>query len=389
MAPTNFTRRDFLKVGALGTLGLALPSLRRRITTADDLRLYVGTYTSGKSEGIYQLNMREISGELTRVGTARGVNPSFLTIDRAGTHLYAVNETPQFGGKPGGAVSSFGINPANGDLKFLNQQPTLGADPCHLVVDKTGKFLLVANYTGGSVATLPVRTDGSLGPPSDLAQHKGSSVNPKRQEGPHAHCVAFDRDGRFLLVADLGLDKIMLYRLEATSGKLIANDPPWIATKPGAGPRHIAFSPSGDFVYVINELDSTIVACAYDRTHGTPKPFQTVSTLPPGYAGANTCAEIEVSPSGKFLYGSNRGHNSVVGFAVDASNGSLKYVGHQSTRGRTPRSFAIEPAGDFLLVANQDTDNIVVLRLNPDDGQLSPTGRLIEVPNPVCLKFLV
>ncbi|HUK91200.1 MAG TPA: lactonase family protein [Blastocatellia bacterium] len=392
MSRINHPRRDFLKMAGLGAVNMLCwprdPTARCG-PKSNDLFVYVGTYTNGKSQGIYIYRMNAATGELTSAGVVKGVsNPSYLTIDRAGRYAYCVNELQEFNGKPGGALTSFAINSTTGDLKLLNQQPTLGKDPCHVVLDPANKYALAANYTSGSVAVLPVQQDGALAAATDLVQHSGASVNRDRQEGPHAHCIAFDPEGRFVMVADLGLDKLMLYRLDPQRGKLIANDPPWVATKPGAGPRHIAFHPSGRFVYAINELDSTVTAYSYDRDRGIPAPLQTASTLPQGFSGANTCAEIEVSPTGRFLYGSNRGHNSIVIFGIEPATGTMKYLGHQSTNGKTPRNFAIAPGGRFLFAANQDSDSIVGFRVNSGDGGLTPIGVTIAVPSPVCVKFL-
>ncbi|HEY6331241.1 MAG TPA: lactonase family protein [Blastocatellia bacterium] len=351
--------------------------------------VYVGTYTTGKSEGIYVYRMNAMSGQLTPAATVSGVtNPSFLTIDRSGKRLFCVNELQQFNGKPGGAVSAFAVDRATGNLKFLNQEPSLGADPCHLVLDNTGKYVIAANYTGGSVVVLPVLPNGSLGAATDFVQHKGSSVNRERQEGPHAHCVAIDRDNRFVLVADLGLDKIMIYRLNIREGKLVPNDPPSVDVKPGSGPRHIVFHPNGNYLYSVNELDSTVMVFAWDRQRGALIRRQTVATLPAGFSGSNTGAEIELTPSGRYLYASNRGHDSLAIFSVDGQDGSLNYVADQATLGKTPRSFGIDPDGKFLMAANQGTDSLVTFQINSATGKLDPGGQTVQVPSPVCVQFL-
>jgi 6-phosphogluconolactonase len=355
----------------------------------DELTLYVGTYTSGKSEGIYLYRMNLSTGELRHFSTIKGiVNPSFLAIDPQRRHLYAVNEVSDFKPKPAGAVSAFSINQQTGDLTFLNQQTSLGGAPCHLMVDRTGKYVLLANYEGGNVAVLPVQHDGSLGAATDMVQHQGASVNVQRQQGPHAHCIMLDRANRYAFAIDLGIDKIMIYRFDAVRGKLTPNQAPWVSLKPGAGPRHFVFHPDGKFAYVINELDSTITAFTYASARGTLRAVQTTSTLPGGFSGANDCADVQVSPSGKFLYGSNRGHDSIVVFAIDERTGKLQYVQHEPTRGKTPRNFAIDPTGTYLLVANQDSDTIHTLRIDPVKGKLTPTGLMAEVPSPVCLKLI-
>ncbi|HYN24811.1 MAG TPA: lactonase family protein, partial [Pyrinomonadaceae bacterium] len=368
-------------LGALGGFvfrGAAWPHEARELT------LYVGTYTSGKSEGIYVYRMDRVSGELKRFNSVQSVNPSFLAIDRSKRYLYAVNEVQEFGGKAGGAVSAFAID--TGNLRFLNQQASLGADPCHLTVDRKRKSLLVANYTGGNVAVLAIQRDGSLGPATDLEQHEGSSTK-EQQKGPHAHCIILDRSERHALAADLGIDKVMIYRFNQTTGKLRPGKQPWAPLQPGAGPRHLTLHPSGKYLYVINELDSTLTAFRYDGVNGTLSPLDTVSTLPSNFSGSSYCADVHVAPLGKFLYGSNRGHDSIVGFAIDQRTGKLKQLEHVSTEGKWPRNFTIDPAGRFLLVANQHTDNVVTFRIDAQTGRLKPTGHVAEIPVPVCLKF--
>jgi 6-phosphogluconolactonase len=322
--------------------------------------VYIGTYTSGRSEGIYVCRLDLASGELRRINVAKNVvNPSFLTIDRQARFLYAVNEVAKFEGKPTGALSSFSIDRQTGALTFLNQQPSAGAGPCHLTLDGTNKFLFAANYDVGSVAVLPVH-NGRLLAPVEVVQHHGSSIPPSRQQGPHAHCVLLDGANRYLFVADLGLDKIMIYRLDSTSGKLTPNNE--VNLKPGAGPRHFKFHPTGKWGYVINEINSTITVFTYLTKLGTLTEIQTVSTLPADFSGKNSCAEIAIAPSGKFVYGSNRGHDSIVVFSIDQRTGQLNLVQHVSTQGKTPRNFAIDPAGEFLLAANQNSDNVVTFR---------------------------
>ncbi|PYV29314.1 MAG: hypothetical protein DMG22_23340 [Acidobacteria bacterium] len=255
-------------------------------------------------------------------------------------------------------------------------------------LDKAGKFVMAANYTGGSVAVFPVLADGRLGEASAFVQHHGSSVNPERQEGPHAHSIAPSPDNRFVLAADLGLDRLLVYHFDPAQGSLKPNDPPFATVKPGAGPRHFAFHPGGRFVYTINEMGSTITAFSYDAMRGSLREFQTVSTLPKDFAGASDTAEIEVHPSGKFLYGSNRGHDSIAVFAIDDKMGTLTPVEHVPTEGKTPRSFAIDPAGSYLLVANQDSDNLVVFRIDARTGRLAPSDKVSDVPSPVCVIFV-
>ena len=383
------TRRAFIRsAGSLLLLPAALRARTPARAAARELAFYVGTYTSGRSEGIYRYRLSLSDGGLRHEGTARGVvNPSFLALGPRGRHLYAVNEVEEFGGKPSGAVSAFAVDPRTGDLRLLNQQPSMGGAPCYLTVDRAGRFVLVANYVGGNVAVLPVRRDGSLGAATDVRQHEGSGADPERQGGPHAHCVLLDRANRYAFAADLGIDRVMVYRFDARAGKLAAGAAPWAAVRAGAGPRHFTFHPDGRHAYVINELDSTLTVFRYDAARGALTEVQTTGTLPPGFSGKSYCADVHVSPSGRFLYGSNRGHDSIVVFAVDAATGRLTPVQHEPTRGSFPRNFAIDPTGAFLLVANQRSDNIVTFRIDPSRGTLRPAGRAAEVPSPVCLKF--
>lgn len=353
------------------------------------LLVYVGTYTGARSKGIYAYRMDLTSGSLSPLGlAAESANPTFLAIHPNRRFLYAANEIGEFAGKKSGAVSAFALDPETGKLTLLNQISSGGGGPCHLVVDAAGKNVLVANYGGGSVAVLPVEGDGRLREASAFIQHEGSSVNPQRQEGPHAHGVALDAANRFAYVTDLGLDRIMTYKFDAPTGAMTAHDVPWTAIKPGAGPRHFVFGLRERFAYVINELDSTVTGFACEVTGGVLKEVQTVSTLPAGFKGENSTAEVEVHPSGRFLYGSNRGNDSIAVFAVDSATGRLALVEHQPTRGKVPRNFGIDPTGAFLLAANQGSDNVVVFRINRKTGGLAPTGDVIDVGAPVCVKFV-
>jgi 6-phosphogluconolactonase len=333
--------------------------------------------------------MDPVSGALTLVHTVADVpNPSFLALHPSRRYLYAVNAVPEIDGHPGGAVSAFAIDPATGALTFLNRQSSHGAGPCHVSVEHTGRFVLAANYGGGSVVMFPVQSDGSLAAASDFVQHTGSSVNPRRQEGPHAHSITPDPANRFALACDLGLDNVLVYRLDLEAGRLIPNDPPFVRTHPGAGPRHLDFHPNGRYVYVINELDSTLTVFTYDAERGVLEEIQTISTLPEDFAGQNTCADVHVHPAGRFVYGSNRGHDSIAIFRVDEGTGRLDAVGHVPTQGQTPRNFAIDPSGTFLYAANQQSDTIVAFRIDQGMGQLAPTGHVLSIPTPVCVKFL-
>jgi 6-phosphogluconolactonase len=355
----------------------------------DDFLVYVGTYTGPVSRGIYAYRFSSAMGRLTALGlAAETTNPSFLAAHPSGNYLYAVNEVGEFEGRKTGAVSAFALDRGTGKLTLLNQVSSRGAGPCHLSLDRTGRYVLVANYGGGSVAALPILEDGRLGEASGFVQHKGKSVNPQRQEGPHGHGIEAAPDNRFVLAADLGLDQVLVYRFDAEKGTLAPNDPPYAKLAPGAGPRHFAFSPDGRFVYVLNELTSTMTVFSYDTERGALTEAETLSTLPGGFRGENYTAEVVAHPSGKFLYGSNRGHDSIVVFAADAATGTLKPVAHVSTQGKWPRNFAVDPTGACLIAANQRSDNLVVFRIASQTGRLTPTGQVVEVPSPACVTFV-
>lgn len=362
--------------------------------------VYVGTYTvpigpwdkenfTGRAEGIYIYRFHESSGALEAVTKTAGVaNPSYLAIDSTQNFLYAVNELRSFESHRSGTVSAFAIDRQSGRLHFLNRRLTHGSDPCFVLVDKNGKHVLVTNYTSGSVCVLPVGASGELGEASDFIQYQGAGFDPVHQEAPHAHSVTFDKSNRFAFVADLGSDKLMIYRFDRTRGMLVTNETPWIKMKPGTGPRHMDFHPSERFAYLINELNSTVAAMSYDRRLGKFRLLQVHSTLPNDFDGENTCADIHVAPSGKFVYGSNRGHDSIVIYEIDQRTGKLTCLGHELTQGKEPRNFAIDPTGKFLLAANQNSDTIVTFRINSRTGKLEPIGHVTQVPSPVCLKFL-
>jgi 6-phosphogluconolactonase len=384
-------RRLVLFMIAAGWAAGIVPSSQRagEAAEAEGLLVYVGTYTRGDSRGIYIYRMDAASGALTPAGVAENVeNPSFLAIHPNRRFLYAVNEVGNFQGEQSGAVTAFAIETGTGRLTPLNQQLSKGGAPCHLVVDATGKFVLVANYSGGNVAALPIQADGRLGAASGFVQHTGSSVNPRRQMAPHAHSINLDRANRFAVAADLGIDKVLVYRFDAEQGTLTAHDPASASVAPGAGPRHFAFHPGGRHAYVINELNSTVTAFGYDPERGTLDELQTLTTLPEGFSGNNSTAEVQVHPSGKFLYGSNRGHDSLAIYRIDAATGKLTPAGHRATGGKTPRNFGIAPSGKFLLAANQNSNSLHVFRIDAETGDLQPTGHVIEVPSPVCVKFL-
>jgi 6-phosphogluconolactonase len=351
--------------------------------------LFVGTYTEKESKGIYAFRFDTASAELTSLGVAaKTTNPSFLAIDQTSHFLYAANEFEKYKGASSGALSAFAIDRQTGKLSLLNEVPSRGADPCYVAFDETGKYALVANYTGGSVAVFPVRADGQIGEPSAFVQHIGSSVNKQRQAGPHAHWIDTTADNRFAIAVDLGLDELLVYRFNPNTGSLTPNTPPNAKLDPGSGPRHLSFHPNGKFAYVVNELQSTITTFSYQASQGVLDKLSTVSTLPHGFTGANESAEIHVHPSGKFLYASNRGHDSIALFSIDRTTGALTPADYFPTRGKTPRNFEIDPTGKLLFVANQDTDNIVVFRIDPQNGRLTPTGQTLRVPSPVSLAFM-
>lgn len=351
--------------------------------------VYVGTYTGARSKGIYAYRMDLATGFLTSLGlVAETPNPSFLDLNPQRHFLYAANEIDHFEGKASGAVSAFSMDPTTGKLSLLNQRPSVGAGPCHLVLDQNGRNLLVANYGSGSIAVLPVGEDGRLGEASAFIQHAGKSINPERQAGPHAHCLTLAPDNRFALACDLGLDKILIYQFDAQTGKLVPNQPAFAPTKAGAGPRHLVFHPDSRHAFLISELDSTITVFEHEAGHGALKEVQTISALPADSQAASSAAEIAIHPSGKFLYASNRGHDSIAIFAINPAKGTLTLIGHEPTQGKTPRHFGIDPTGKFLLAANQDSDSIVVFAINDTTGRLKPAGQTVHIAAPACIIFL-
>jgi len=353
--------------------------------------VYIGTYTNTKSKGIYVSRLDLDKGTLSApVLAAESSNPSFLAVHPTRDWLYAVNEIGNYEGKPSGSVSAFSVNRESGALTAINKQPSVGGGPAHLIVDHGGRNVLVANYGGGSVAVLPINTDGGLKAASAFVQHTGSSVNPDRQKEPHAHSVNVDASDRFAYVADLGLDKIMIYRLDAAKGTLVAADPAFAATAPGAGPRHFALHPKQGFAYVINEMQNSVTAYTRDAKTGALTMLQTVSTLPPDVkAQPNfSTAEVLVHPSGRFLYGSNRGHDSISLFTIDQSSGRLTFVETVPTGGSTPRGFGIDPTGAYLIAGNQRSDSVVVFRIDAGSGKLTATGSRLDIGAPVSVKFV-
>ncbi|MCB1097297.1 MAG: lactonase family protein [Verrucomicrobiae bacterium] len=353
--------------------------------------VYIGTYTGGGSEGIYVFRMNPKNGKLrNRQLAAKSEQPSFLALSPDKKFLYAANETSEWKGERGtGGVTSFAIDSETGKLTELNSQPSGGGAPCHLIVDPSGKNVLTANYSGGNVSVFPVAADGSLGSATGFMQHTGKGANPNRQGEPHAHSINLDPSAKFAFVADLGIDRLMSYRFDARAGTLSPNETPSAKVADGSGPRHFAFHPDGKTAYVINEMAMSVKAFRYDSVRGVLTEYQTISTLGgEAISDGQSTAHVEVHPSGKFLYGSNRGHDTIVVYAIHPQTGELTYVENQSILGKTPRNFGISPDGQFLIAANQNSNDLVVFSIDQETGALEPTGTRVECPNPVCVKFL-
>jgi 6-phosphogluconolactonase len=383
-------RRRFLYlISVLALLLLPSAGFATKMEAPKSYLVYVGTYTGPTSRGIYAFRFDVATGQSTSLGlVAETPNPSFLAIAPGGRFLYAANEVSDYQGEKSGAVSAYAIDGKSGKLTFLNQVPSGGAGPCHVTLDKTGKYVLVANYDTGSVAVFPVLKDGKLGEASSVVQHSGHGADPKRQKGPHAHEIELSSDNRFAIAADLGLDELLVYKFDAAKGTLTANDPPFGKVDPGAGPRHFAFHPGSRFVYVTNEMTSTATGFSYNAARGTLSKLKSVSTLPEGFKGNNDTAELEMHPDGGFFYVSNRGHDSIALFAIHPATGAHKFVETVSTGGKTPRNFAIDPTGTYLFAANQESDNIVIFKIDQKTGHLTPTGQVLAAPSPVCVSFV-
>jgi 6-phosphogluconolactonase len=349
------------------------------------MRIYVGTRGPGETF-IRRLRLDRTDGSLAAEGEPTpAANPSFLALHPSGRFLYAVDETGMSRSAPDGAVAAFAVDPRSGALRPLNKRPSGGASPLHLSFDSAGRFLFVSNYWGGSVAAFPVAPDGTLGPASALVRHDRGATAPGRDPGPHAHSLRLDAADRFAVVADLGRDELLVYRFDPARGTLTRREPAGIALAPGAGPRHFVFHPDGRHGYVVNELDSTVTMLAYDAASGGLTALQTVPTLPAGFAGANAAAEVAISPDGRLLYASNRGHDSLAIFTVADHSRRLTPAGHQPTMGRTPRHFAIDPSGAYLVAANQDSDSVIVFSIDRASGRLSPVGAPLGVKRPFCI----
>jgi 6-phosphogluconolactonase len=368
---------------------VAALTLQPRPVPAADNFVFFGSHSVGPGRGISVAHFDSVSGALTKPElVVEAAAPAFFVLHPDGRHLYTCNSNDFANGWTGETISAYVIDPRSGGLTLLNRQSSGGADPSYVNLDAASRHVLVASYTGGSVAVLAIRPDGSLGKRTAFMQHTGSSVNPTRQTKPYAHSIKLDPTNRFALAADLGVDKVFIYRYNKKDGSLQPNDPPFVKVAPGSGPRHIAFHPTRGLVYLINEMASNIVAYAWDSKKGTLAELQTISTLPAGFAGTNTCAEIEVHPNGRFLYGSNRGHDSLAVFAIDDSTGKLTLIEHVPTQGQKPRNFAFDPTSQWLIVTNHGSDNAMVFRVDAQTGRLTPTGQPVSVPSPFCVRFL-
>lgn len=352
--------------------------------------LYVGTYSDRGSQGIYVLEFDRTTGKLSELQTVEDKeSPSFLEVHPSGKYLYAVYREGMDAKDKNGTVTAFEIDPASGKLSKINEQSSEGAGPCHVSIDPKGKLAYVSNYGGGNLAVYPIQNDGSLGKATDVIQHSGSSVNENRQKEPHMHSIIPTENGKFIYASDLGIDKIMIYQPDRKSGKLEPAPTPYAATTAGAGPRHFTLSPDGKLAFSIEELSSTIASYHVDKKTAALSPADRVPTLPEGtQVPNNTTADIHVSPDGKFVYASNRGHDSIVIYAIDAKSGKLSYVGHEPTKGAHPRNFCMDQQGKFVFVANRDNDNVVVFDRDAASGKLSYSGNEARVPAAVCIQQL-
>lgn len=354
------------------------------------LMVYVGTYADAERESIFLYLLNPQTGELTRVkGFKGGKKPSYMAFDEGRLHLYVVNEREEYEGKESGFVCAFSVDQQTGDLSLLNRVPSLGGEPVHISIGKDGKAVLVANYKSGNVSVYPLQENGQLAEASYLRQHEGGGPNKERQASAHAHYIAFSPDSRFVFVVDLGLDKVLRYRLDAGKGVLMpTQDPIAFAAKPGTGPRQMSFHPSGRYAYLIHELESMVTALSYESEKGTFSEIQTIATIPEDFKALNKCGGVRVSPDGKYLYGSNRGHNSIVVFSIDERSGKLTHVENVSSGGDWPREFTLDLTGNVLLAANQRSDNIATFSVDKATGRLTATGHQAKVEKPVFLQVV-
>lgn len=350
---------------------------------------YIGTYTQGESEGIYAFELDTETGHLKEKGClAKLENPSYLAIDRLNRYLYSVMETDNFNGTPSGAVAAYKIHPETGELAPINFSATRGKVPCHISTDRANKILFAANYRDGTVSSFPLQEDGSIGPVSEILRHEGCGPNKERQEKAHAHFVSLVPEEKYLCAVDLGIDKLMLYRYDSSTGRLTLDQDRSLSIRPGSGPRHMAFHPDSNFAYLVNELSSDIVVLKYSPRDFTFKEEQYISTLPEGYTGETTCAAIHVSPDGNYVYASNRGHDSIAIFRISKQTGKLEPIDYSPVLGNSPRDFSIDPTGKFLYAANQDSNTITSFSIDRESGKLQPLEQVISLPSPVCIKFI-
>ncbi len=389
--PASFWLVPFVQIFSLGLTVVAMSltafAKDQPDAKADSLSVYVGTYTKRAGEGINLCRFNLSSGKFSpsRV-VAVTKNPTFLALVPNRSLLYAIGEVDDFQDKGTGAVSAFAIDSQSGSLNLLNQQSSGGKGPCHVSIDRSGHCVLVANYGGGSVASFRILDDGQLSPAISIDQHRGSSIDRVRQTQAYGHCIEADPTNRFALSADLGIDKLMIYRLDAKRATIAAHDPAFATVDAGAGPRHLAFHPNGRFVYVVNEMKGTVAVFSNGLSEGKSlEHLQTISTLPANFHGQNSSAEIQIDPTGHFLYASNRGPNNIAAFRIEPATGRLTTLGHVSTHGKSPRHFALVPGGRFLLAANQDSDNVVVFKVDAVSGLLEATGESVHIPAPVCI----
>jgi 6-phosphogluconolactonase len=356
---------------------------------AGDVPVIIGTQASGSNKGFSVAQFDTSTGKLSAAKLlVEASAPAFFVIHPDNKHLYTCNSINNFQGQSSGAISAYSLNPATVKLILLNQVPSGGAGPCYISLDNSGHYVFVANYSAGNISVFAINSDGSIGNRTAFVQHTGKSIYPERQASAHAHFIKVDASNRFVFVADLGTDKVFIYKFDQKTGALSASSPAFIQLTPGSGPRHIAFHPGGRFIYVINELSCTITAFAWDSKKGTASELQTIATLPSDFKGENTCAEIKIHPNGKFLYGSNRGHNSIAAFAIDAVTGKLTFIEHVSTQGQKPRNFSFDPSHHWMIVTNIDSNNAVVFRVNETTGRLTQTGEPVTVPDPYCIQFV-
>jgi 6-phosphogluconolactonase len=356
---------------------------------AGEVPVIIGTQTSGPNKGFSVARFDTSTGKLSAAKLLEeAIAPAFFVIHPDKRHLYTCNSVNNFQGQSSGSISAYSLDPATAKLSLLNQIPSGGAGPCYISLDNSGHYAFVANYSAGNVSVFAINSDGSIGPRTAFVQHTGKSIYPERQTSAHAHFIKADASNRYVFVADLGTDKVFIYKFDQKTGTLSASSPAFMQLTPGAGPRHIAFHPGGRFIYVINELSCTITAFAWDSKKGTANELQTIATLPSDFKGENTCAEIKIHPNGKFLYGSNRGHNSIAAFAIENMTGKLTFIEHVPTQGQKPRNFSFDPSLHWMIVTNIDSDNAVVFRINEITGRLTQTGEPVSVPNPYCIQFV-